>query len=216
MSAGSPSAAAPRADAPRVDFPAAILAGGKSRRMGQNKSFLSIRGRPAVLLVAESLLEVFSDVYVFANEAAPYREMGFRVLGDLLAGNDSLGGLHAAVASAGAAGAAGEARVFVTGCDMPTLQPALLDGLASLAEGRDVVIPIYRGYPEPLCAVYSAACREPIERSIEGGNLKMIAFHEEVRVLRVEEEVWRAWDPGALSFRNMNTPEDYDEIQAGR
>ncbi len=204
------SAGTGKADAPRADFPAAILAGGKSRRMGRDKSLLSIRGMPAISLVAESLRVVFPDVYVIANEADPFRELGFRVVGDFLPGNDSLGGLHAAIASAGAA------RVFVTGCDMPTLQPALLGGLVSLAEGWDVVIPIFRDYPEPLCAVYSAACKEPIGRAIEGGNLKMIGFHEEVRVRRVEEEEWRAWDSEALSFRNMNTPEDYDEIQAGR
>ncbi|MFC1492280.1 molybdenum cofactor guanylyltransferase, partial [Nitrospinota bacterium] len=163
----------------------------------------------AISRVADALREIFSDVYVVANDLTSYRELGFRVVADILKGNDSLGGLHAAVASAGSS------HVFVAGCDMPWLQSALVTGLASQAEAWDVVIPVFRGFPEPLCAVYSSACEGPIRRRIESGNLKMIGFHDEVRVKRVEEEEWRLWDPGGLSFRNLNTPEEYEKIQRG-
>ncbi|MFP6888559.1 MAG: molybdenum cofactor guanylyltransferase [Nitrospinota bacterium] len=196
-------------NAGNFDFPAAILAGGRSRRMGRDKSFLLIDGRPAISGIADSLRAVFSDVFVVANNAAPFEKIGFRVSADIFEGNDSLGGLHAAVSAAGAA------RVFVTGCDMPFLQRSLLSGLASLAADWDVVIPIHRGFPEPLCAVYGSACEGPIRRRIEGGKLKMIGFHDEVRVRRVEEPEWRAWDPSGLSFRNLNTPGEYQEISAG-
>ncbi len=194
----------------KFDFPAAILAGGKSRRMGRDKAFLPMEGGAVVSRVADSLKEIFSDVFVVANDPPPYEALGFRVVADILKGNDSLGGLHAAVASAGGG------HVFVTGCDMPSLQAPLLRGLASRAEGWDVVVPILRDFPEPLCAVYSSGCEAPIRSRIEAGELKMISFHPDVRVMRVEEAEWRAWDPGALSFRNLNTPGDYEVAAGGK
>ncbi|MDP6367376.1 MAG: molybdenum cofactor guanylyltransferase [Nitrospinota bacterium] len=193
----------------RIDFPAAILAGGKSRRMGRDKAFLPMEGRPAVSRVADSLKGIFSDVFVVANDPPPYEALGFRVVVDILEGNDSLGGLHAAVASVGGG------HVFVTGCDMPSLQAPLLKGLASQAEGWDVVVPIVRDFSEPLCAVYGSDCEAPIRSRIEAGELKMIGFYTDVRVKRVEEAEWRPWDPDALSFRNLNTPGEYEEAAGG-
>jgi hypothetical protein len=40
----------------------------------------------------------------------------------------------------------------------------------------------------------------------------MIGFHQDVRVLRIKEDRWRAWDPEGLSFWNLNTPEEYEKV----
>ncbi len=185
---------------------AAILAGGKSRRMGKDKSLLAIRGEALILHVARALRRIFPDTFVVANEPRSYEAMGFEVTPDSLPGNDALGGLHAAISRAGGS------HVFVAGCDMPFLQPDLLSAMEELGEGWDVVIPVRDGYLEPLCALYGKACEDPIRRRIAAGQLKMIDFHQEVRVLRIEEDRWRAWDPEGLSFWNLNTPEEYEKI----
>ena len=176
--------------------------------MGRNKSMLEIGGVPVIRRIADILGETFAEVFVVANEKEQYERMGLAVVGDIHPGNDSLGGLHAAVASAQAS------HVFVAGCDMPLLQPALIRGLASLVDEWDVVIPVKHDYPEPLCAFYGKECAPHIEESISAGRLKMIGFHERVRVRRVEEEAWRAWDPEAVSFLNANTPEEFEKIKA--
>ncbi len=90
-----------------------------------------------------------------------------------------------------------------------------MKGLASQAEGWDVVVPILRDFSEPLCAVYGSDCEAPIRSRIEAGELKMIGFYTDVRVKRVEEAEWRPWDPDALSFRNLNTPGEYEEAAGG-
>lgn len=206
----------------RFDFPAAILAGGRSRRMGCDKSLMPIDGVPQILRVAAALGDVFSDVFVVANDTAPFDALGLRVVPDILPGNDSLGGLHAAVATvvtevvAPLGAPSGAGHVFVTGCDMPFLQAPLLRGLASLAEGWDVVVPVVGEFSEPLCAVYGAACEVPIRARIENNELKMIGFHGDVRVMRVEEASWREWDPEGLSFSNLNTPDDFERALSGR
>ena len=178
----------------RLPFSAAILAGGRSRRMGQDKSMMKIGGIPIIRRIADTLGGMFEEVFVVANEKEGYERMGLAVAGDIHPGNDSLGGLHTAVVRAG------RPHVFVAGCDMPLLQPALVRGLASLVEDWDVVIPVKGDYPEPLCALYGKNCAPHIEESISRGRLKMIGFHEHARVRRVEEAVWREWDAEGASF----------------
>ena len=191
----------------RLPFSAAILAGGRSRRMGRDKSMLAIDNVPIIRRIADTLAEIFTEIFVVANEKEEYERMGLAVVGDIHPGNDSLGGLHTAVTSAAGS------HVFVVGCDMPLLRPALIYGMASLVDDWDVVVPVKDDYPEPLCAFYGKKCAPHIESSISRGRLKMIGFHEEVRVRKVEEATWRAWDPEGASFLNANTPEEFEKIK---
>ena len=142
----------------RLPFSAAILAGGRSRRMGRDKSMLAIDNVPIIRRIADTLAEIFTEIFVVANEKEEYERMGLAVVGDIHPGNDSLGGLHTAVASAAGS------HVFVVGCDMPLLRPALIYGMASLVDDWDVVVPVKDDYPEPLCAFYGKKCAPHIER----------------------------------------------------
>ena len=192
----------------RFPFSAAILAGGQSRRMGRDKSMLRLDGPPIILRIAKILGKIFSEVFVVATEEKTYEQMGLRVVSDIYPGNDSLGGLHAAVA------VAESSHVFVAGCDMPLLQPALISAIASAVDGWDVVVPVKNERPEPLCAFYGKRCEAPIEQSISRGDLKMTNFHSQVRVRRIEETAWRLWDPEGVSFLNANTPEEFKKINS--
>ena len=191
----------------KLPYSAAILAGGRSRRMGRDKSMMEIGGAPIIRRIADTLGDIFPEILIIANEKEQYERMGLDVVGDIYPGNDSLGGLHTAVAKAQGS------HVFVAGCDMPLLRPELINGLASMVEDWDVVIPMKDDYPEPLCAFYGKQCELPVLESISAGRLKMIGFHEHVRVRRVEEAAWRAWDPEGASFLNANTPEEFEKIK---
>ncbi len=193
---------------PKLPFSAAILAGGQSRRMGQNKSMLEIEGIPIVKRIANILDELFVKVFLVANEKTGYERLGLAVTADIYPGNDSLGGLHTAVARSETS------HVFVVGCDMPLLRPRLIVGLASMADDWDVIVPLRNNYPEPLCALYAKRCATPIAESISRGVLKMIGFHSDVRVKRVAEATWRPWDLDGTSFLNANTPEEFEKIKA--
>ena len=97
--------------------------------------------------------------------------------------------------------------------DLPHVPVALLSHLASLAGEADAVVPETERGPEPLCAVYTPACRAPVERALARGDLKMTSFWPEVRVRRVAPpELQRFGDPARL-FQNVNAPEDYDQAR---
>jgi molybdopterin-guanine dinucleotide biosynthesis protein A len=119
-----------------------------------------------------------------------------------------MGGLFAAL----------EARpggpVLLLGVDLPLVPPALLARLLELAPGSDAVVPISSRGREPVCALYGAACREPVRRRVASGELKMTAFWPDVRVREVGPSEMSAFgDPGEL-FLNVNAPADYERARA--
>lgn len=206
---------------------AAVLAGGQSRRMGRDKAFLSVGGRPLIERTLAILERRFPDVLVVANEVARYAHLGRRVAADLRPGAGALGGIYTAVALStgqaapplpGPAGRSGEraTHVFVCACDMPFLDEALIDLLLQrvAAGAPDVVVPEDPSAPDasaglhPLCAVYSRRTLPAIERQLAAGRLKVIGFYPDVVVDRVGPDALAAAGVSPRALMNTNTPEE--------
>ena len=66
---------------------------------------------------------------------------------------------------------------------------------------------------EPLCAVYSSHCPEPIRRRLENGALRATVLPEGVQVEEIGPEMLAAYDPDGLLFVNVNTPHDYERAR---
>jgi molybdopterin-guanine dinucleotide biosynthesis protein A len=67
------------------------------------------------------------------------------------------------------------------------------------------------GY-QPLSAIYSRRCLEPIANQLAEGKLKVSHFFPKVRTKMVPETSLRQVDPELKSFFNINTPEDLDGL----
>lgn len=204
VSGGAPRAPDLSTTAPRVT--GVILAGGQATRYGgKPKGLERVAGRRIVDRVADALRQVTDDLLLVANDPDASTWLpGVRVVADLRPGLGSLGGIHAAVAGAGGAAA------LVVAWDMPFVPASLLARLRALGEHADVAVPesdSKRGL-EPLCAYYGPACRAAIERRLDAGDRRVIAFYDDVRVARLAAgDVARHGDP-ALMFLNVNTPDD--------
>jgi molybdopterin-guanine dinucleotide biosynthesis protein A len=95
---------------------------------------------------------------------------------------------------------------------MPFANPALFKyEWQLLCQTRaDVVIPSSSNGLEPLHAVYRReACLPAVESALEEGNLKMIAWLQNVSVRIVLPEEVAHFDKHGLAFWNLNTPEDF-------
>ena len=141
-----------------------VLAGGASRRMGRNKAFLELDGRPLLAVVIERLAEVCAEVLVVAGDVDLYAGFGVPVVGDRFPGVGALGGLHAGL------DVASFELALVVGCDMPFLDPALLRAFAAWAEGYDVALLRQGEQVEPLHAAYRRTCLPAIEQAIRSGR----------------------------------------------
>jgi molybdopterin-guanine dinucleotide biosynthesis protein A len=195
----------------RVPLSAAVLAGGKSRRMGTDKALLSLMdgGPPLMAMVLERLAAVADDVMAVANDGERYARFGVPVVADLLAGAGTLAGIHAAIAHAK------HDHCLVVACDLPFLSNALLRRMASETRDYDVLVPRLPGESrqggglvyQTLHAIYGKACLPAIESRVEQGQLQVIRFFPDVRVRALGLAEVASFDPDLLSFFNANSPE---------
>ena len=185
-----------------MSISAAVMAGGKSRRMGRDKAWLDVGdGRPIVQRVIDVLREVAHDVFVVANDER-YRTLGLRVVPDRFPEGGVLGGIATGI------GAAAHDRVLVAACDMPFLTADVFRLLIERSSEADAVVPRIGGEYETLHALYTKACLAPIERALASGKMRVISFFADVRVRSLDEADLRAVDPGLRAFTNVNTPEE--------
>jgi molybdopterin-guanine dinucleotide biosynthesis protein A len=180
---------------------AAIMAGGKSKRMGQDKAWIELDGEPLVKRVADVLAQVADEVIVVANDPK-YERLGLRVVRDRYPDGGALGGIATGVT------AATHDTVLVAACDMPFLSVDVWRLIVGHAGEADVVIPRVGGEFETLHALYTKACVPHIARSLAENRLRVISFFDQVKVLAIEEPELRAADPTLRSFTNVNTPEE--------
>jgi molybdopterin-guanine dinucleotide biosynthesis protein A len=180
-----------------------ILAGGKSRRMGGSpKALLPFGGRPLIEHVAETLRSVFPDCLVVTNTPELYEFLGLPQVPDAFPEGGSLGGIYSGLRAVSSDAA------FCVACDMPFLSAPLIAHLAGRAAEGDVVIPEACGELQTLHAVYGKACLPVMERRLRAGQLKIVGFFDDVRVLRVPADALGRFVDPDVAFMNLNTPED--------
>jgi molybdopterin-guanine dinucleotide biosynthesis protein A len=180
---------------------AAIMAGGKSKRMGQDKAWIELDGEPLIARVASVLAAVADEVIIVANDPK-YDSLGLQVVRDRYPTGGALGGIATGV------GAATHDTVLVAACDMPFLSPEVWRLILGHSGEADVVIPKIGGEYETLHALYTRACIPHMARAIAENRLRVISFFEQVRLLAIEEPELRAVDPTLRAFTNVNTPEE--------
>lgn len=182
-----------------------ILAGGLSTRYGGvPKGLERVHGVRIIDRVRAALEPVVDDLLLIANDDAAGTWMpGVRWERDVLRDVGSVAGIHAALVHAAS-------PVLVVAWDMPFVPTPLLAALRDAGHDADASVPesdSRRGV-EPLCAYYTPACVSAIARRIAGGDRRVIAFYDDVRVARLTaDRVARFGDPSLL-FMNVNTPEE--------
>jgi molybdopterin-guanine dinucleotide biosynthesis protein A len=186
---------------------AAILAGGRARRLGHvNKGTLSLGRTEIIDRQLLALRDVASRVFVVGTESEAWTARGLEVVPDEIPGAGALGGLYTAIVRSPCD------RTLVLACDMPFVSAAFLGRLA-VEDAADAVIPHGpRGY-EPLCAIYSRACAPEIRARLERGELQASVPPSGVRVVEIGPEIISKYDPHGLIFMNVNTPHDYERAR---
>ena len=188
-----------------------MLAGGQSRRMGQDKARMAIEfpglGDTTVgRVVLNALASVCEEVLVIGGQPLSGQEQAHRP--DAFPDGGALAGVYSALHHAT------HDYVFVAGCDMPFLNTHTIAAMLDLATGYDVTVPIIDGRAETLHAVYRTSCAAPALRVLESGRRRIIEFFPEVRVRELSPAEFSAIDSTGHSTRNINTPEDFASAAA--
>lgn len=193
-------------------FSLAIIAGGQSRRMGRDKAFVELAGKPLIEHVIERSADLGqAEAILVANKPAQFTHLGLPMYRDILPDKGSLGGIYTALVQAQ------YPDVLVLACDMPFVNTDLLRFMtAQINDETDIVVPTVDDYPQGLHAIYKKTCIEPIAEQLAADRLKIIRFYEQMRVRYLDESDYAAFDPQGRSFANINTPEELAKAECLR
>ena len=178
-----------------------VLAGGRSRRMQQDKAALPYAGRAQLARAMDLLSGRVARRFVSARPDQrddPHRA-AYPLIFDLQPDLGPIGGIQAALH------AHPEVAWLILACDLPFLDPVTLDHLiANRTPAR--LATAYRsshdGLPEPLCAIFEPAARAAIDAWIARGEHCPRAL-----LSQVDARLLEPLDPHALD--NINTREQY-------
>jgi molybdopterin-guanine dinucleotide biosynthesis protein A len=193
-----------------------VLAGGRSSRMGTSKAALEWHGSTLLYRTTALLARtVNGPVVVVASpgQELPDMPLGVQVVEDPVEG---LGPMQGIATGLGVV-AEHAATALVCSTDMPFLHPAFLRlvqrGFA--VPEIDVVLPVTRGFRQPLAAGYRTALAGLIRSLIAEGNLRPGMLFQHCRVdqlgdaeLLADSDLAR-FDPQLDSVVNLNAPDDY-------
>ncbi len=185
-----------------------ILSGGKSKRMGRPKAFLPFEGSTVIGHIVSEIKDLFSEVFIVANEVESFEDLGVDVVKDILPHRGPLGGILSGLMTSS------NHYAFVMACDMPLIDKRLVRELVSRRQDNDVVVLSHPQGIEPLFGVYSKNCIKPLEESLFAGNLSVQDFLSGLKA-GVYDWMPERQDADALPpFFNINTPQDYSRVIA--
>ncbi len=164
-----------------MSFSGAVLTGGRSRRMGQDKAFLCHEGRPLAEIARRALLDAGArEVLSVGGDLDRLQRLGFTAVPDDDAGEGPLGGLLTALR------VAGSDWVVVLACDLPLASAGTVRELLShTGEDADAVVPLLDGRPQPAHAVWRRDCRAALSALYAQGERRLTATLGHLRVRRV-------------------------------
>lgn len=175
--------------------------------MGRDKALLEFRGL-SLLQHAINLAKTISQDVRIVGDPAKYGAYG-PAIADVYLERGPLGGIHAALA-----GSSADINLILA-TDLPLVEPGFLRYLVATAQAHEtlVTVPQIGTYFEPLCAVYRKRFVEIAEAALLAGKNKVDALFapEKTRVVS-EEEIVAAGFSWKI-FRNVNTPDDWEQIK---
>ncbi|MGH3799810.1 MAG: molybdenum cofactor guanylyltransferase [Pseudonocardiaceae bacterium] len=192
-----------------------VLAGGRSSRMGTSKAALEWHGSTLLRRTLGVLARAVDGPLLVVRapgQLLPEIPSQADVVEDPEEGLGPLQGI-----AAGLAALSGRAQIaFVCSTDLPFLHPVFVRRvLSALIDGTDVVLPIARGFPQPLAAAYRVTLAPLVAELVATGDLRPAFLFRRCATLRLDDAALltdpalAAADPALDSVINVNSPDDY-------
>lgn len=185
----------------KPELTALILAGGESKRMGEDKSQLEYYGMPHEQFVAKMISEMGIKPIISKQEGYKGKQE-FPVLRDVLTGMGPFGAICTAMMHKP------NSAWLVIACDLPFVTKDLIN---ILIKNRDIskfattLKAKGKEFPEPLITIYEPkAYQRFLELMSRGVSCpRKVIINSDVKIVEMEDEKW---------IKNVNTPEEYKEV----
>ena len=180
-----------------------VLAGGQSRRMGQDKALLLRNGQSQLAHMVDLLSDVVDRVYVSARQ--DQTEDPERSRFDLIV--DSYDNMGPVAGILSAMEQYPQADWLVVACDLPNIDRATIDFLL-LHRSAEHPFTAFRSahddLPEPLCALYTAGSDALLRQFVEDDMFCP-------RKMLIRSDTQLLVQPNPQSLDNVNTPDDLEQ-----
>jgi molybdenum cofactor guanylyltransferase len=184
-----------------------ILAGGKSSRMGTDKSLIEFKGKPLIQHAIDSIKPLCDQVIISSNHNR-YGFTGCESWPDSMEGNAPMIGIYSCLDRSSS-----EVNIVHT-CDMPLLSTQFFQYLIRYVPNFDVVVPLHHNaLIEPLCGIYRKNVTGMMELYIRKKNFRLHEFISNSKHCKIEiHEAMEFYREGM--FSNINTMDDLARISA--
>jgi molybdopterin-guanine dinucleotide biosynthesis protein A len=193
----------------QTNIKGAILAGGRSSRMGCEKAMLDLDGKPFIAHIAENLQRAVGSVIIISNDSHSFEFLGLSVYGDIYRDCGPLGGIHSALTNAGTE------KVFIISCDMPFVSADAIEYIISRENPEAMVtVPLVSNRLQPLCGIYKTDCLKALVDYLNRGERSVRGFVTAVEAIIIPLNYQLPFFHPLL-FADVNTGEDYQKIRSG-
>lgn len=197
------------------DITGIILSGGKSIRMGTNKSLLKIGDETIIERTAKLIKALFKDVMIITNTPLEYGFLNLPLYEDIYKNKGPLAGIHAGLSKSKTE------KNFVISCDMPLMTNGMIEYLTEYPTKKLITIAKADGFIQLLCGVYSKKClpliemifKDFIEEETRNTDQKQRSCNVDRLVKMIDTEIldvekrFTNYIPG--TFFNMNNQKEY-------
>lgn len=186
---------------------AAILAGGKSKRMGFDKQRICVNDQYLIDLLYEELNKLFEHVIIVSNSPKIYSDRPYHVVSDEIEYGGPLTGIHKALKESQSE------FVFITACDMPNLNHELIELMKSRLGQDDYCgsVSMLGDWIEPFHGFYSIKMIEKLENFINNEQYKISKLLNQFHIDYIPEKIVRTFTPDWKLFRNLNSIKDLQD-----
>lgn len=200
------------------DITGIILSGGKSVRMGKNKSFLEIGGKSIIERTVSLMKQNYENVILITNSPLEYEFLKIPLFEDIVKGRGPLSGIHAGLMNSATE------KNFIISCDMPLVDSSIIKYIVEYPSEELITITRADGFIQQLCGLYSKKVIPFIEKIFSESEYELIRDDNQKnrkcevlslvklaggKIIEIEKE-FTGYKKD--SFININKKEDYEKM----
>jgi molybdopterin-guanine dinucleotide biosynthesis protein A len=193
-----------------------ILSGGKSSRMGENKSLMILGNRTVIEHTLSLMQSIFSEVILITNTPDEYQFLNIPLFEDIYRYAGPLAGIHSGLQNSKTE------KNFIISCDIPLITTEMIEYIIKYDTPHPITVCRADGYIQQLAGKYSKSLLPQIDElfkmekdEMQDSNQKKqkSSVHSLLKLSGaeiVEAEKLDFYIDG--TFLNMNRKEDYQQI----
>lgn len=190
-----------------------LLAGGQSKRMGEDKAFLKLNGQTFLKIIVKKLYEKCDEIILSINkdEQIYQKELNefLNKITFIKDKNPYDGPLNAIVS---VADSINNPYVFIATVDTPLLNPQLIDFYKEKILKYDCILPVIEKKYQPLNTLFIKKALEKAKQ-VYKSNKSLMAWIDKLDCLKLYENEISKIDKNLYSYWSINTKDEYDRLK---